>query len=125
MSLIYLAAFVLAFGLYLAWNRTREARHDFYQPQDGHLFGDESTVSANRFASIVSIVTLFALWGAFTGSKIVPIHVPGPFIGDTSFEYTATNAAGQTANATVYTQGASHWRDSLPESHRREWICQG
>jgi taurine transport system permease protein len=58
-------------------------------------FGDESAVSANRFASVVSIVALFAIWGAFTGSVITPLHVPGPFVGDTSFSYTARNAAGR------------------------------
>ena len=115
-GLIYLTAFVAAFGAYIVWNRTREARHDFTSLKTV-TFGDESTVSANRFASIVSIVTLFALWGAFTGSKIVPIHVPGPFIGDTSFEYTATNAAGQTANATVYLRVHPIGEDvALPEA---------
>ena len=100
-GLIYLAIFVAAFCVYMVWNRTHESRHD-YTSLKTVTFGDESTVSANRFASIVSVIALFALWGAFTGSKIVPIHVPGPFMGDTSFEYTATNPAGQTATATVF-----------------------
>jgi taurine transport system permease protein len=55
-------------------------------------FGDESAVRPDRAASVISILALFLIWGAFTGSKFVPLHVPGPFIGDTSFTYTATNA---------------------------------
>lgn len=64
-------------------------------------FGDESAVRPNRWASVISVVVLFLIWGAFTGSVISPIHVPGPFAGDTSFTYTARNAAGDTDDATV------------------------
>ncbi|MEP3047132.1 MAG: ABC transporter permease subunit [Roseibium sp.] len=64
-------------------------------------FGDESTVRSNRAASIISVIAIFFLWGAFTGSKLVPFHVPGPFIGQTEFTYTAKNAAGQTDGGTV------------------------
>ncbi|MBM2577993.1 ABC transporter permease [Jannaschia sp. Os4] len=64
-------------------------------------FGDESAVRPNRWASVISVVVLFLIWGAFTGSKLVPIHVPGPFVGDTSFTYTAENAEGQRDEATV------------------------
>ena len=65
-------------------------------------FGDESAISADRAASIVSVVVIFLIWGAFTGSKLVPIHVPGPFVGETSFTYTAENETGQSAQATVH-----------------------
>jgi len=99
-GLIYIAIFVLAFMAYGFWVRSREAAHDFTSLKTV-TFGDESAVSANRFASLVSIVALFALWGAFTGSKITPLHMPGPFMGDTGFTYTATNAAGQTDDARV------------------------
>lgn len=64
-------------------------------------FGDESAVTPDRIASIISVVAVFLVWGAFTGSKLTPIHVPGPFTGATSFTYTATNPAGETANASV------------------------
>ncbi|KUP90622.1 putative aliphatic sulfonates transport permease protein SsuC [Tritonibacter horizontis] len=64
-------------------------------------FGDESAITPNRAASVISILVIFLIWGAFTGSKLVPIHVPGPFRGDTSFTYTATSATGETAEATV------------------------
>ncbi len=64
-------------------------------------FGDESAVVPNRWASVISVVVLFLIWGAFTGSKLVPIHVPGPFEGETSFTYTAENAAGERDDADV------------------------
>ena len=58
-------------------------------------FGDESAIRPDRAASFISILTVFLLWGAFTGSKLVPFHVPGPFIGDTSFSFEAKDDAGQ------------------------------
>lgn len=64
-------------------------------------FGDESAVRPNRYASIISVIVIFLLWGAFTGSRFSPVHVPGPFIGETSFTYTARNTAGETDDATV------------------------
>ena len=64
-------------------------------------FGDESAVRPNRYASIISVIVIFLLWGAFTGSKFSPVHVPGAFIGETSFTYTARNPAGETDDATV------------------------
>ncbi|KIN74081.1 ABC transporter permease subunit [Sulfitobacter guttiformis] len=65
-------------------------------------FGDESAVRPNRAAGIISILTLFLLWGMFTGSSLLPgfLHAPGPFAGQTSFDYTV-EANGQTDTATV------------------------
>lgn len=65
-------------------------------------FGDESAITPNRAASVISILVIFLIWGAFTGSKLVPLHVPGPFRGDTSFTYTATAPDGEVAEATVH-----------------------
>ncbi len=65
-------------------------------------FGDEKSIKPNRLASALSIATLFLLWAAFTGSTLTPMHVPGPFIGSTSFNYTATNADMEKATATVF-----------------------
>jgi taurine transport system permease protein len=64
-------------------------------------FGDESAVRPDRAASIISLLVVFLLWGAFTGSKLVPIHVPAPFKGETGFTFTAVNAAGDTSQAQV------------------------
>ena len=99
-ALVYLAIFAAAYFAYQFVVRSRERSHD-YTSLKTVTFGDESAVTANRFASIVSVIALFAIWGAFTGSKITPLHVPGPYMGDTGFEYTATNAAGQTAQSRV------------------------
>jgi taurine transport system permease protein len=86
--LLYLVIFGFAYVAYRFWDRSRHHIHDFASLKTV-TFGDESAVSPNRFASVVSIIALFAIWGAFTGSVITPIHVPGPFVGDTSFTYTA------------------------------------
>ena len=99
--LIYAAIFGLAYLAYRFWERTRHHLHDFTSLKTV-TFGDESTVAPNRFASVISIIALFAIWGAFTGSVITPLHVPGPFVGDASFTYTARNAAGEIDDATVY-----------------------
>jgi len=65
-------------------------------------FGDESAVRPNRWAGIISILTLFLLWGMFTGSSLIPsfLHAPAPFAGNTSFTYTV-EVNGQTDTATV------------------------
>ncbi|VFM97680.1 MAG: taurine transport system permease protein [Candidatus Kentron sp. G] len=65
-------------------------------------FGDESAVTANRAASVISVVTIFLIWGAFTGSSLVPLHAPGPYVGQTSFTYRAVNAQGETDEAVVH-----------------------
>ena len=64
-------------------------------------FGDESAVRPDRWASVLSVLVIFLIWGAFTGSKLTPFHVPGPFTGETGFTYTATNAAGETDDAEI------------------------
>jgi taurine transport system permease protein len=97
---LYAAIFVAAFLVVkFVLNRAR-ARQDFNALKTV-TFGDESAVTPNRIASVISVVTIFLIWGAFTGSKITPLHMPGPFIGDTSFTYTAENGAGETATATA------------------------
>ena len=66
-------------------------------------FGDESAVSSNFAASIVSIVLILIFWGSFTGSKILPafLHMPGAFQGETEFTYTAETDSGLRDDATV------------------------
>jgi taurine transport system permease protein len=65
-------------------------------------FGDESAVVANRIASVLGVLTIFFLWGIATESRLLPFSLPGPFTGDSQFEYTARNAAGETDTGTVY-----------------------
>lgn len=98
-AVCYVALFVLSWAALRALRKRRE-KHDFTSLKTV-TFGDESAITPDRGASIISIVTIFLIWGAFTGSKLVPFHVPGPFTGETSFTYTARNAVGDTDDATV------------------------
>ncbi|MEM6761920.1 MAG: ABC transporter permease, partial [Pseudomonadota bacterium] len=98
--LAYIAIFFVAYWgvTLLSWLSAKRA--DFNSLKTV-TFGDESAVRPNRAASIISIIAIFLIWGAFTGSAITPIHVPGPFIGDTSFTYTARTPDGATDEAKV------------------------
>ena len=96
----YIALFVLAYVVVHAIRR-RQTRHDLTSLKTV-TFGDESAITPDRAASVISVLSVFLIWGAFTGSSWVPLHMPGPFMGATSFTYTATNAAGQTDDATVH-----------------------
>jgi taurine transport system permease protein len=96
---IYVGIFVAAFFVVskVAAQTTRD-----YTSLKTVTFGDESAVRPNRLAGIISILTIFLLWGMFTGSSLLPgfLHAPAPFSGETSFEYTA-EANGQSDTATV------------------------
>ncbi|WP_261368085.1 ABC transporter permease subunit [Pseudosulfitobacter koreensis] len=67
-------------------------------------FGDESAVISDKAASVISIVLIFVIWGAFTGSNWLPgpLHAPGPFVGEDAFTYTIEGPNGAQADATVY-----------------------
>ena len=82
-AISYVALFVLSWLALRAWRR-RRAKNDFTSLKTV-TFGDESAITPDRGASIISILTIFLIWGAFTGSKLTPFHVPGPFMGETSF----------------------------------------
>ncbi|WP_043919184.1 ABC transporter permease subunit [Jannaschia aquimarina] len=97
--LVYIVLFALS--AFVVTAITARARPKDYTSLKTVTFGDESAVRPNRWASVISVVVLFLIWGAFTGSSLSPIHVPGPFMGDTSFTYTARNASGETDEATV------------------------
>jgi taurine transport system permease protein len=98
LAVCYVALFVLSWVALRAWRKHSE-KHDLTSLKTV-TFGDESAITPDRSASVISILTIFLVWGAFTGSKFAPFHVPGPFMGDTSFTYTARNAAGETDDAT-------------------------
>ncbi|VAW53897.1 Taurine transport system permease protein TauC [hydrothermal vent metagenome] len=99
--IIYLSIFISAYLGYSFFTKKRHAKNNF-NARKTVTFGDESAVTPNRSASIISIITLLFIWAAFTGSTLSPIHMPGPFIGDTSFVYTARNAQKNEATAYVY-----------------------
>ncbi len=102
----FLVGYVLVIlGTLAIWRGVRRflrPKHDF-----GSLktvtFGDESSVTSNTAASVISIALIFLAWGAFTGSRLLPgfLHVPGPFVGQTEFTYAIKTPDGTTADATV------------------------
>lgn len=98
--LLYIALFVGSYVIVRLIRARRGAKHDFTSLKTV-TFGDESAIRPDRAASVISVLAIFLIWGAFTGSKLVPFHVPGPFTGETGFTYTATNAAGATDDAKV------------------------
>jgi taurine transport system permease protein len=100
MVLIFYVAIFVASMFAVRFLRRHSQRNDFTSLKTV-TFGDESAVRPDRAASVISILALFLIWGAFTGSRFVPLHVPGPFIGDTSFTYTARTAAGLTDEGKV------------------------
>ncbi len=111
---VYIAIFVGAF--YAVRFIAHKTAVQDYTSLKTVTFGDESAVQSNRAASIVSIVTIFVLWGAFTGSSLMPsfMHAPGPFMGDTTFTYTAQASDGSKDDATVHVR--VHPADEKPDA---------
>jgi taurine transport system permease protein len=97
---IYIAVFAGAF-LIVKQIKGRRESDDSFTSLKTVTFGDEAAVSADRTASIVSVVSIFLIWAAFTGSQWTPLHVPGPFVGTDTFTYTAQAADGTQDDATV------------------------
>ena len=66
-------------------------------------FGDAASVRSMWFASVTSVISILFIWGLVTGSRIIPVSLPTPYVGTTQFDYTAKNANGQldTANVTI------------------------
>lgn len=95
---LYIALFVGAWALVRG---LRKGRRGDLAARKTVTFGDESAVKADRVASGISLLTVFLIWGAFTGSSLVPLHVPGPFVGDTEFTYAARLPSGATSDARV------------------------
>jgi taurine transport system permease protein len=99
--IIYIVIFAAAFFAVRFGVRKFRQMQDFTSLKTV-TFGDESAVRPDRWASVISVVTIFLLWGAFTGSKWVPIHAPGPFVGETEFTYTLEAPDGARDDATVH-----------------------
>ena len=93
----------IAFIAYLVTSLFRRKAKDDFTARKTVTFGDESAVSANRIASVVSVVAIFVLWGMFTGSKLVPFHVPAAYEGTSNFTYTVRDEGGaeRTGNVQV------------------------
>lgn len=103
--LFYVALFVGAFVLVKVIRGGMTSQKDFTSLKTV-TFGDESAVRPDRAASIISVVVIFVIWGAFTGSKLIPIHVPAPFTGETQFTYTVEAEDGQRDDATIFVRVA-------------------
>ena len=99
--LVYVAIFVGSF--FVIKFVVQRAQSD-YTSLKTVTFGDESAVVSNRWASIISVITIFLIWGAFTGSNWVPgfLQAPSPFVGETSFDYTLDDGNGNRDDATVF-----------------------
>ena len=97
---IYLAISGLCWFVHELFTKNRAGKG--YGSLKTVTFGDESSVVANRIASFAAVVAVFLLWGIATGSKLLPFTLPQPFVGDSQFEYTVANPAGETDTGTVY-----------------------
>ncbi len=97
---LYVAAFAGSFYIFSSLLR-RYFERDDYTSLKTVTFGDESAVKANRIASVLSVVTVFLLWVAFTNSSLPLPKAPGPFAGETTFTYTLKAPDGSTDDATV------------------------
>jgi taurine transport system permease protein len=71
-------------------------------------------VTPDRAASVISVLVIFVIWAAFTGSKLLPFHVPGPFTGETQFTYTVETPEGQKDEATVFVRVAPFGEEADP-----------
>ncbi|MEM0977812.1 MAG: ABC transporter permease [Pseudomonadota bacterium] len=97
---LYLAISAACWFGYSLYSRGRESSG--YNSLKTVTFGDESAVVANRIGSVASVIAIFFLWGLATGSQLLPFGLPAPFVGDTTIEYVAENAAGDTDSATIF-----------------------
>ncbi|AEI92225.1 MULTISPECIES: ABC transporter permease [Roseobacter] len=99
--LIYIIIFTAAF--FIVTKVVQRAGTKDYTSLKTVTFGDESAVRPNRAAGVISIFTIFLLWGIFTGSNLLPgfLHAPGPFLGTSTFTYTAQVEGQAPDDATV------------------------
>ncbi|WP_300033505.1 ABC transporter permease [uncultured Roseobacter sp.] len=99
--IIYVVIFVVAF--FVVTKVVQGAGLRDYTSLKTVTFGDESAVRPNRAAGVISILTIFLMWGIFTGSSLLPgfLHAPGPYEGTTTFTYTAQVEGQAPDDATV------------------------
>ena len=98
----YVLIILLTLVIWTGVKRLLTPKHD-YSSLKTVTFGDESTVTSNFAASVISIVLIFVFWAAFTGSQLLPsfLHAPGAFEGDGTFTYTSEGPDGERDDATV------------------------
>ncbi len=113
--ILYIALFVGAYYAVHYIQRNKDQLTGFNKLKTV-TFGDESAVVPHRGAAVISVFTIFLIWGSFTGTALLPsfLHAPGPFIGQTEFSYLAQNAAGEKDDARV--RVLVHEIDDKPEA---------
>ncbi|MEM9139029.1 MAG: ABC transporter permease, partial [Pseudomonadota bacterium] len=99
-AVIYVLLFIACFFA-VGFIRSRMAATSDFTSLKTVTFGDESAVRADRIGSVLSVVVIFFLWAAFTGSSYSPVTVPPPFTGETRFTYTVQGPDGATDTAEV------------------------
>ncbi|WP_425041608.1 ABC transporter permease [Primorskyibacter sp. S187A] len=111
---IYVGVFVAAY--FIVTKVIAKATVKDYTSLKTVTFGDESAVRPNRWAGIISILTLFLIWGMFTGSALLPkfLHAPAPFVGTLEFNYTAEAEDGSRDDGTVTV--LVHPREESPDA---------
>lgn len=103
-GIILLAVYTMIFVVSMiavAWTTKQFFTRADYTSLKTVTFGDESAVAPNRAASIISVLAIFALWGAFTNTSLPLLKAKGPFEGPVEFSYTATLPDGRSDDATV------------------------
>ena len=97
---VFLLFSLLFYGIF-SLGLERLQQKSSFELQKTVSFGDAASVRSIWFASVTSILAILFIWSLATGSKLLPFTLPTPYVGTTQFEYTATNAAGQTDTASV------------------------
>jgi len=98
--IVYVTIFVLSL-LIVGWLTRRFFEKADFTSLKTVTFGDESAVRANRVASVLSVLAIFALWVAFTNSSLKLPQAKGPYDGPVTFNYTSTLENGDSDEATV------------------------
>ena len=111
--LIYVAIFVGSFWA-VRLVAERSMKRSDYTSLKTVTFGDESAVISNRYASVISLVTIFFLWGTFTGSILLPkfMHMPSSYVGDGTFDYVVEGPGGARDGATMLWRVAVSGQDT-------------
>ena len=111
----YVAVILLAMFLYTFVRQKLSSKSD-YTSLKTVTFGDESAVVSDKAASFVSVILVFVIWGAFTGSSWLPgfLHAPGPFQGEAQFTYTVEDSSGAQSDATVAVRVHEQGADTSP-----------
>ena len=102
--LVVYALIVMAMWFVWTWIARGFGRRRDFTSLKTVTFGDESAVRASFAASVLSVLFIFLVWGAFTGSALVPrvLHAPSAFLGAGQFTYTAEAPDGTRDDAVVH-----------------------